>query len=239
MLRMLGAGAALTFLTVAAPWSGGSPREVSASTAAADFVRGDVMILSSLNGRDVIVALDAVTPDGISDRVFRLQRNDELDASLSRLAAAVWLHDAALRFDRRSVQVVHRDFSASLLVEGAPYAGQERFGADAARSVMEFQAVLTGYSLQRSGGGWEMSVAGLRAGEAQGFPCGPRGLPASFATVAGLSFNRCSAGGEGATQCSIEIAGGSCSVSCGNGYYACCNVLGGCKCNPTEVAPPP
>lgn len=62
MLRILGAGAALTFLTVAAG-SGSTPREVPASTAVADFVRGDVMILSSPNGRDVIVALDAGTPD--------------------------------------------------------------------------------------------------------------------------------------------------------------------------------
>jgi|GEM_PF-6271553 len=36
----------------------------------------------------------------------------------------------------------------------------------------------------------------------------------------------CDSGGEGATDCSISsntIGGGSCSVSCGSGYYACCN----------------
>jgi hypothetical protein len=40
----------------------------------------------------------------------------------------------------------------------------------------------------------------------------------------------CSQGGAGATSCSVEALGFSCSVSCASGYYACCNVRTGCKC---------
>lgn len=43
----------------------------------------------------------------------------------------------------------------------------------------------------------------------------------------------CSSGGQGATSCSItigfKIGEFSCSNSCGDGYYACCNP-GGCGC---------
>ena len=40
----------------------------------------------------------------------------------------------------------------------------------------------------------------------------------------------CSQGGQGATSCSVEALGFSCSVSCSAGYYACCSVNKGCKC---------
>jgi hypothetical protein len=44
----------------------------------------------------------------------------------------------------------------------------------------------------------------------------------------------CNSGGPGATACSIEAtvlgSGGSCSVTCGPGYYACCSYTGNCKC---------
>lgn len=39
----------------------------------------------------------------------------------------------------------------------------------------------------------------------------------------------CSSGGAGATSCSYEYGGFSCSVSCESGYYACCG-LSGCTC---------
>lgn len=40
----------------------------------------------------------------------------------------------------------------------------------------------------------------------------------------GPGDKKCTSGGEGAKECSItEIMGMSCSVSCNDGYYACCN----------------
>lgn len=49
-------------------------------------------------------------------------------------------------------------------------------------------------------------------------------------TVAQPGGGGCTAGGPGATQCTINFqGGGGCSVTCGGGYYACCSAEG-CKC---------
>lgn len=43
----------------------------------------------------------------------------------------------------------------------------------------------------------------------------------------------CNSGGPGSSSCSIGMAGFSCSVTCQEGYYACCNYVGsnsGCHC---------
>lgn len=40
----------------------------------------------------------------------------------------------------------------------------------------------------------------------------------------------CGAGGLGAKGCSVESDTFSCSVSCNSPYYACCSILGGCRC---------
>ena len=44
--------------------------------------------------------------------------------------------------------------------------------------------------------------------------------------------DECITGGEGATSCSHMVKGTGCSVSCGAGYYACCNLQ--CKCERTD-----
>jgi hypothetical protein len=48
----------------------------------------------------------------------------------------------------------------------------------------------------------------------------------------------CHSGGEGASECSSESGsplGGNCSVSCREGYYACCDdTKNECKCKPLE-----
>jgi len=52
-------------------------------------------------------------------------------------------------------------------------------------------------------------------------------LLAAVGVVSGCTD--CTAGGTGASSCSIS-QGGGCSVSCNSGYYACCSVTGGCRC---------
>ena len=45
------------------------------------------------------------------------------------------------------------------------------------------------------------------------------------------SRGQCGSGGPGSTSCTVYAPdGGGCSVSCGSGYYACCNFT--CNCNP-------
>jgi len=46
----------------------------------------------------------------------------------------------------------------------------------------------------------------------------------------------CSSGGPGSSECSVtmEVPGGASvtySVKCREGYYACCNAIGGAVCN--------
>lgn len=46
----------------------------------------------------------------------------------------------------------------------------------------------------------------------------------------------CDSGGKGSTSCSVASSpSGSCSVSCGSGYYACCvKVTANCTCEPEK-----
>lgn len=215
-----------------------------------EFFQGDVIIIRAPNDRDVIVALDAKgseAPDGVADQVFLLQRSSNLNAGMALSTAGFWLDDASLRFDRRSLQVVHQDFSALLLLSDDKLL---YLSDDGRRSLPRrpdqvaagvSQEIWDGYGLVRSTGEWNMSAAGLEDGAAHGFECGgtrARTSPSPMLSVVAFSTSsRCAAGGEGSSSCSIEVAGGSCSVSCNDGYYACCNVLGGCKCNSTQLRP--
>ena len=65
----------------------------------------------------------------------------------------------------------------------------------------------------------------------------------SFSLFTFLSFAQkgtlgCASGGPGSESCSVEgeIMGQSrkMSVKCGEGYYACCSLLGGAKCKAEE-----
>ncbi len=40
----------------------------------------------------------------------------------------------------------------------------------------------------------------------------------------------CGSGGDGASHCQIMGVTFGCEVTCNTGYYACCNMLTGCKC---------
>jgi hypothetical protein len=63
--------------------------------------------------------------------------------------------------------------------------------------------------------------------------CGP--LSPDPGGGGGSGGSSCNSGGSGSTSCSITSNGNSCSVSCGSGYYACCNRNSGsptCYYNP-------
>lgn len=46
---------------------------------------------------------------------------------------------------------------------------------------------------------------------------------------------KCTSGGLGSTQCSVEWLGGSCGVTCNwPAFYACCNYVRGCWCQPVS-----
>jgi hypothetical protein len=232
MLRILAAGAAFLALSTAG-WNAASaaPPHLSAAGGSATALvvsRAQVIVMVAPNGRDVIVALDGDeqgVADGSSDRVFLLQRNAAVDASLARPRV---LENAVLQYDQKRLHVIHESFSGSFSMQ-EPDGPQERFSTEAPRALGELQVAVLGYGLQRSPGRWTMSDAALAEAANQGFGCG--GGSGSFIALAGQD---CASGGAGATQCSLEIGGG-CSVSCASGYYACCNLMGGCKCRVSQT----
>ena len=87
---------------------------------------------------------------------------------------------------------------------------------------------------------WGEDVSGLQIGtgeptaqvgcdgDGSGEPC------YSDWSLGGGGSGRCDSGGPGATSCSIEGtvlgSGGSCSVTCQAGYYACCSYSSNCRC---------
>ena len=46
----------------------------------------------------------------------------------------------------------------------------------------------------------------------------------------GPGCESCASGGPGEVGCEVSCPGGTCSASCGDGYYACCNCVDGCRC---------
>ncbi|HEY0156851.1 MAG TPA: hypothetical protein VGF28_06105 [Thermoanaerobaculia bacterium] len=83
-------------------------------------------------------------------------------------------------------------------------------------------------SLLRVGSGEPTAQVGCD-GDGSSEPC-----YSDWSVGGGGGGGRCDSGGPGATSCSIEAqvwsSGGSCSVSCGPGYYACCSYSANCRC---------
>lgn len=53
----------------------------------------------------------------------------------------------------------------------------------------------------------------------------------SSASALPLEEEGCYAGGPGSSECGLTGAGSSCSVKCGEGTYACCQLPMSCACN--------
>lgn len=92
-----------------------------------------------------------------------------------------------------------------------------------------------GYSFTTSESDNSLSIIGLIQFKS------PHNNPTSFKTIQSqlltASKGNCDSGGEGSSACSAESPGpfGSCSVTCREGYYACCNDGSNkCKCYPIE-----
>jgi hypothetical protein len=198
---------------------------------------GDVMVFLAPNGTDLIVALDGGNerPDGSANQVFTLQRSNAVPGYSRLPAAGVRLSDARLRVTSNRVQIQHPEFSATLLLAGDAVMPPE--GVSTAGGRIEWWE---GYGLARASGSWTMTPEVLTDAAARGFVCGgeqANGLRARFAVEDPIDDDegRCAAGGEGAGGCSLTIGPGECSVSCKDGYYACCNLLGGCRCVAEEA----
>lgn len=202
-------------------------------------MRGDAVLVS--RGAYVMLAIDRFVPpatvgDGMADTVFMFA-SDGSDASLSLL-----LRDAHVEFAAGRVMVSSASERKAFIFTVSDFVGPE--------------IVLPRMFTTRRYTGFQLShriVEPDRTVPLLGL-LGPN-TPATttgrmrtntyepdydgFWEASGGSNNggttSCANGGTGSTQCSIDITvagtGGGCSVTCGPGYYACCNAgTSGCKC---------
>jgi hypothetical protein len=161
-------------------------------------------------------------PDRVIDQVFVLQGATQPDGMLPGRVLG-----AELVYTRGSVLV-------RALGAGRPI----RFtvaGMDAAEMAGAWQPDWRGYGLSRRTGQWPL-VDGVPLTEA---------LKSALASCSGEDgearvMRFCDSGGGGSTGCGTSCpGGGSCSVSCGPGYYSCCQSEA-CSCTcVNSVAPAP
>ncbi len=207
-------------------------------------LEGNLLITGAPNGKDVIFAFDAGgerPADGISDEVFMLQRNGGLEDYEILGSKGILLKHVSIRVSTRNLQIYHPDLSAYVLLsdESSLYgieAGRDLLGNEQQAPVGAYQAVWDGYGLSRSFAKVKMSVRDMQDQSVRGF-CGANLVKSIAREIMVSPESGCASGGGGASGCSIEAGSFSCSVSCGGGYYACCNLLGGCKCKAYAAEP--
>lgn len=222
---------------VGAPSQGPSPAAVSATLAldlrspleAREFIHGDVVLFTVPGG--LALAVDGgASPgaqDGYVDQVFVLQQ-EQPAAVDSRLIPNAEIYYAGRVIALRAAGhapvlfVMRGEGDPEPDLGGTPAAGAERF---------------VGYGISRRTGAWEVRLDEATAASMRAM------LPtcASVPAQGGVSLaSTCDSGGPGSTSCTttcLTVNGGSCSTSCGSGYYACCN-KGACTCT-CEAAPSP
>jgi hypothetical protein len=215
----------------------------AALTANADSFTADVAIFS--RGSYVMIAVDRVqrggearrTTDGFVDDVFMFGTVGP------RPAINTVVRNAHVEFAQRHIAVIsseeRRLFSFALLdATDVPNYPDDFTGV---RRTDGFQV---SHRLFDGSSSVTLDELIARYGNASAGPAAHRATTQTVQEVTdwedefrdasgGSSTTTCSNGGPGATQCSMEITvagtGGSCSVSCAAGYYACCN-SSGCKC---------
>lgn len=192
----------------------------SANTEHVETHLADVVIRT--DGAQVMVLLDTITdatenPDGVVDQWFILQTEEPV---LTPVMAH--LERALVVFTRRALRVSTSEERYELVLD-APAAPP---------AAMTTRIAGIGLAHNRGGKGPKVKDQLDRKGRVvstcewclQQDP-GPGGGTAGGAA--------CKSGGPGSTSCSASHGVDSCSVTCGSGYYACCNALPGaayCRC---------
>jgi len=194
---------------------------------------GDALITLAPNGLDIVVAVaesNHSASENFSDHLFLLQRDSDSSPIPAISTNGISLPNAQLHYNGDNVLVIqHPQLSVALFVEKSTATLSPEL------AMLQADNKWSGYGLVRTSGQWAMTVDGLAEGAKLGFACGQDGVPLLGGDgVLGdeVTTKRCTSGGEGASECTL----GNCSVTCKDGYYACCcTTFGGCRCIGEEV----
>lgn len=198
----------------------------------------NILVVPIHSTSEILVAVDGLQPgygaDGTADQVYRLQGVDSEEMVALGFPGSVQLSDAVIAYESTSLAIRHPRLSLVLSINDAVSDSGNRAYSAAATHI-------AGYGLSRNTGSWPMEAAELALAARQGFVCGESGGAFELASYSGDLIDDdevvCASGGEGASQCGIGVAGMECTITCRDGYYACCNVLGGCQCVKEEEDP--
>lgn len=210
-------------------------------------IPGNVAVRKASNGNIVIIVdrssnATKTSPDGIPDLVFRFAPlNEDLsrhgDISFNLKQAQVFFQPGRLAVFTKNDQL-----AVSLSVEEIEKtdANLQMF-SDQSRDLPNAVRLHQGIGLVRQVpiiSESSRSVNARKTSKAAGLPAlidletdfvirrGARALDDG-----GFEIEGCTAGGQGATSCSINCpSGNGCAVTCGLGYWACCKCPNNCQC---------
>ena len=173
-----------------------------------EIVKGQVTITRT-SEYDVIIGIDRAPVDGAVDLAFVYRSATALPSDLFDFNgdATVLVRPSSVLVKRRNDRDVV--FAVTTAEDHAPHVLAKK-----ADSLF----IDSGYQLSRLHGG----------------DVGARAVRMVAQTLLLKEEAGCWAGGEGSTGCSLEGGAGpigaGCSVTCGEGYYSCCNPTSGCQC---------
>lgn len=176
----------------------------------AEAVEGEALVQISADGwvRVAVDSLDeAGTLDGLVDRVFFAQVPELDSLGLERRWSDVhieWTRDSLLLREHGSGEELRLWVPGGIDEEGTVRHDRRQ----AAQSLANYGAA-----------SWQVSLADL---ESAPFPDSDKIFQQSPDLGGGSGSVSCSAGGPGATSCSLSQGDQSCAVSCSAPNYACC-----------------
>jgi hypothetical protein len=214
MMRRFATTAFAMFLLACSPALAKSPKPDHVETYLADVV-------IRTDGAQVMVLLDTILdagtpPDGEIDQWFTLQTAEPV---LTPVTA--YLERALVVHTSRALRVTTSDQRYELVIEpsGMP------------ELVLATRVVGIGLSHNRGSKGPKIKDQLDRKGQV--VPACDWCVFEQDPGTGGSGGAACRSGGPGSTSCSATRGTDSCSVTCANGYYACCNALPGaasCRC---------
>lgn len=183
---------------------------------------GEVLIDTKGNAVVILIDTNRDGRDGLVDQWFTLETSGSMVPVSDHATSAQVVHTSGyLRVTLPTQRVVY-DFVV---------AGQDR--------ALDVPAGFTkirneGYGLSHNKSVTTIRIPKIRRDSVTAFNCeGCEIIYPDLGDYGGGGQTVCAAGGRGATACSSATGNQSCSITCGSGYYACCNsnsYSATCKC---------